>query len=136
MASTNAASLAVKQGYKKVYAFRDGLPGWITAGYETVTVEKLPKTKVDNISTADLKKIVDNKEDVILLDLRFDSLVGNSAIDSKHYLNIPLDMLADRYHEINKRKKVLVIGETGKLASIAGLGVAFGVGLGGGLGGG
>ena len=119
MASTNAASLAVKQGYKKVYAFRDGLPGWITAGHETVTVEKLPKTKIESISAADLKEMIDKKEDIVLLDIRFASLVKKYSIKDKHYQNIPLDMLPDRYDEIQRGKKVVVIGETGKRAAVA-----------------
>ena len=80
MASTTAASLAVKLGYEKVYAFRDGLPAWVSEGYDTITYESLPKTKVENISTADLKKMMDAKEDMVLLDIRFKALVDKYLI--------------------------------------------------------
>ena len=46
VASWRAAEKAVELGYKNVYAFREGIPGWERAGYPLVTVKPLPDVEV------------------------------------------------------------------------------------------
>jgi rhodanese-related sulfurtransferase len=118
-ASLEAARLAVKLGYTDVYAFRAGLPGWVEAGYPTVTVKKLPPADVRGISTEELSTMVENGEDFVLLDIRFKALIERYRIDSARWVNIPLDMLIKRHRELPREKKIVIIGETGRRSAVA-----------------
>lgn len=63
--------------------------------------------------------MITQKEDFVLLDIRFGRLAREYYIPYNRK-NIPLDMLIDRYRQVNNtRKKVVVVGEIGKRASIA-----------------
>lgn len=119
MASVNAAGLAAELGYKEVYAFRNGLPGWQVAGYRTVTVEKLPKTKVKEISVEELKSMMESGKDIKIVDIRFKALRDKYHIKDGRCMHITLGNLDEQYASIPKDKKIVVIGETGKRAPIA-----------------
>ena len=75
VASWRAAEKAVSLGYKNVYAFREGLPGWTAAGYPTASIEKLPDVKIKRITTSELSGQLDNNL-VVLLDVNLDDLSG------------------------------------------------------------
>lgn len=120
MASANAAGRAIELGYKNVNVFRDGLPAWVAAGYPVHSIEKLPKVEVPSITTKDLKTIMDKREDFVLLDIRFKSLLKKYKLNAEHLINVPLDMLSDRHTEIPRGKKIIVIDEVGKRVKIAG----------------
>ncbi len=61
VASWRAAEKAVDLGYKNVYAFREGIPGWERAGYPLVTVRPLPDIEVRQISTVELAAMLDKR---------------------------------------------------------------------------
>jgi rhodanese-related sulfurtransferase len=110
--------LAVNLGYKHVYGFRDGLPGWIVADYPVETIEKLKKVKVPLISAADLKGMLDS-EDIVLLDARNPLDANKLWIDSPKKISIALDDLIERYAELPIGKKLVIIDVNGKRSGIA-----------------
>ena len=82
LASVRAAEKAVELGYQNVYAFREGLPGWIEAGYPTETSEKIPMVNVDMISTSELALLL-NTEEFTLVD------INQEEIGHKYYIDHP-----------------------------------------------
>ena len=119
MASNKAAGLAVKAGYENVYVFRGGLPEWIGAGYPTVTLETLPKVDIPTISSQGLKTMLDSGEDFILLDIRIPVDAKKFWIDSPLRLVLSMNEIPQRYSEIPKGKKIIVIDKVGKRAALA-----------------
>lgn len=110
--------MAVKLGYKNVYGFRDGLPGWIAADYPVETIEKLQNAKVPVISPAELKGMLDS-EDIVLLDARNPLDADKLWIESPKRINIELDDLIDRYAELPAGKKLVIIDVNGKRSGIS-----------------
>lgn len=110
--------MAEKLGYKNIYAFRDGLPGWIAADYPVETIEKLKKIKVPIIAPAELKAMLDGGEDIVLLDARNPLDAVKLWIDSPKRQSIALDELPERYGELASGKKVVVIDVNGKRSAI------------------
>ena len=68
MASPDAASWAVEHGYTNVSVFRGGLPEWVQAGYETVSLEKLPKFDTPTMTISELEKLLASRQQFVLLD--------------------------------------------------------------------
>ena len=107
-------------GYTNVYAFRDGLPGWIKAGYETVTIEKLPKLDVPSIIAADLKQMMDDKTGFIMVDVRKGINDDQFWIAHKDKYVTSLDDLGNIVNEVSADKKVIIVDLVGKRSSTAG----------------
>ena len=49
------------------------MPGWIKAGYPTLTVEKFPKVDVALVTAAELKQMMDENSGFVMVDIR----IGN-----------------------------------------------------------
>lgn len=118
VASWRAAEKAVELGYKNVYAFREGLPGWTAAGYPTVTVEKLPDVKVKRISTAELASKLAT-EPVVLVDVNFNADAHKFHIDHAKRVHIPLDELHLKVAELDQNKETIVLCLKGHRAPTA-----------------
>lgn len=118
VASWRAAEKAVSLGYENVFAFREGLPGWISAGYPTVTVEKLPDVKIKTISTSELSGQLDNNL-VVLLDVNLTDDAKKFYIDSPQRVHIPLDALHQKASTLHKEDDIAVICLKGKRAPTA-----------------
>ena len=119
MASGKAAGLAAKVGYEKVFVFRGGLPEWIMAGYPTISTEKLPDVKVPSITVQELKNMLDNNEDLLVLDIRIPDDEKKLWIDSPKRQAISFNELPDRYTEIPEGEKLVVLDKIGKRATVA-----------------
>ena len=106
-------------GYKNVYGFRDGLPGWIKAGYQTVTIEKLPKVDVPAIGTAELKQMIDDMTGFAMVDIR--KGINDDkfwiAYDDKYVSS--LDDLENIVDKIASDKKIVIIDLVGKRSNTA-----------------
>ena len=120
MASPDAASWAADHGYTNVFCFRGGLPEWIQAGYETVSVEKLPKVEIPVITTAELEKLLSSGEVFVLLDIRPAIEVAKLWIESGNRFVLPFEDLETRVGEIPKGKKLVVVDVNGKRSALAG----------------
>lgn len=106
-------------GHTNIHVFRDGLPGWVAAGYPTVTIEKLPLAKAKSVSTAELKKMIDSGEDFVLLDIRFTDQSRKYKVPAKRQINIPMDELPDQLHKVPTGVKIIIIDEVAKRTPIA-----------------
>lgn len=118
-ASWRAADRAVKLGYNNVYAFREGLPAWIKAGYPTTTVDKLPTIDVAKITTDQLFSKMTKGSDFVLLDVCLQRDAEKFWIDTPNRVHIPLDQLEARLADIPRDKEVIVICLKGKRSPTA-----------------
>lgn len=107
-------------GYRNVYGFRDGLPGWIKAGYETVTVEKLPKLEVSAITAIDLKQMIDDGVDFVMVDVRKGINDDQFWIAYKNKFVTSLDDLQTISTEVSADRKVVIVDLVGKRSNTAG----------------
>lgn len=120
MASPDAASWAADHGYKNVYCFRGGIPEWIKAGYEVVSVEKLPKTDIPPVSPDELEKLLASGGSFTLLDLRPSMESAKLWIDSDKRLQLPFEEIDTRFNDVPKGKKLIIVDVNGKRAPVAG----------------
>jgi rhodanese-related sulfurtransferase len=118
VASWRAAEKAADLGYKNVYAFREGIPGWEKAGYPIVTTKPLPGVEVTKISTTDLAASLSN-EDIILLDINLEEDAKKFYIDHGKRKHIPLDDLNVSLPQLPRDKRICVICLKGKRAPTA-----------------
>ena len=118
VASWRAAEKAVALGYKNVYAFREGIPGWAKAGYPLVTVKPLPDVDVDQITTAQLAALLDT-DNIILLDINLKEDARKFHINHAKRVHIPLDELNVSVSQLPREKKIVVICLKGKRAPTA-----------------
>jgi rhodanese-related sulfurtransferase len=118
VASWRAAEKAVSLGYNNVYAFREGLPRWIAAGYPTVTIEKLPDVAIKKISTTELASKLAN-EPVILVDINLTADAHKFYIDHAKRIHIPLDTLHLQASALDPDKQIIVMCLKGQRAPTA-----------------
>ena len=118
VASWRAAEKAVELGYKNVYVFREGLPGWEKAGYPLVSTKKLPDVEVKKISTEELARLLFN-DDVILLDINLEEDAHKFHIESSKRKHIPLDELNVSLQQLPKDNRIVVMCLKGKRSATA-----------------
>ncbi|MBF0101711.1 MAG: rhodanese-like domain-containing protein [Desulfobacterales bacterium] len=104
-----AAEQLAEMGFTNIMTCRDGIPGWVAAGYSLETGKALPAIDVPTINAAELK---DKLNDFYLLDIREESLHAMGSIKGSH--QIPFYNLTKRYSEIPKDKKIVVLDHIGK----------------------
>jgi rhodanese-related sulfurtransferase len=105
-------------GYKNVYIYNDGLPEWIKRGYPAQILSAYPKPKIAIVSGAELKAMLDQKEDFVLVDLRDEEDRKAGWIKSSVYMD--MEELSDRYQELPKDKKIVLqclFGKQGYMAA-------------------
>jgi len=112
--------LAAELGYSNVYGFRDGLPGWIKAGYETVTVEKLPKLEVPAITAIEMKQMIDDGADFVMVDVRKGINEDQFWIAYKNKYVTSLDDLQTVAAEVPTDRKIVIVDLVGKRSNTAG----------------
>lgn len=116
--SKKTADLAISIGYKNVFVYSEGLPEWIKRGYPAEILSVYPKPEISVVSGAELKSMLDRKDDFILLDLRDedDRKVGYI----KGSVHLEMEELSDRYEELPKDKKIVLqclFGKQGYMAA-------------------
>lgn len=104
-------------GYKNVYVYDEGLPEWVKRGYPAEIKEVYPKPKIPFIKAADLKGMIDRKENIYLLDLRDeDDRKAGWIKGSKH---IDMEILDESYADLPKDRKLVLIDLLGKQSYMA-----------------
>jgi rhodanese-related sulfurtransferase len=98
--------------------FRDGIPGWLLAGYETASIERLPRVDAPNILTAELNRMISAKEEFVLIDIRIVSQATQWVEHSQRRL-IALDDLPDMYTELPRDQKIVFMDLNGRRSPIA-----------------
>lgn len=118
VASWRAAEVAVELGYRQVYAYREGLPAWVAAGYPTESFAKLPEVEVDQISTLELSQLL-GSNDIVLLDINLREDAHKFHIDHPKRVHIPLDELDASLAQLPRNKQLVVICLKGKRSPTA-----------------
>jgi len=118
-ASPEAADLAVKLGYRNVYAFIGGLPAWVKAGYPTGTIDPLPTVQPASITPAELEQLLRKNPETVILDVRQQHDIVKGFIDAPGRVSIPLDDLFSRRREVPRGENLVVCCQKGKRAPTA-----------------
>ena len=108
--SCRAADAAIRYGYKQVYLLEGGIPAWKQAGYPMESVERIPRQPVVSVRAQDLKRMLAERKDLLLVDIRSEKSFGEGHIDGA--VNIPLYRLSRHYAEIPLDRTV-VLSTTG-----------------------
>jgi rhodanese-related sulfurtransferase len=98
--------------------FRDGVPGWLMAGYETATTERLAKADAPTILTSELNQMLAAKENFVLLDIRIVSQ-DKERIEHAQLRRIDLDNLPDQYMQLPRDRKIVIMDLNGRRSPIA-----------------
>ncbi len=117
-ASVKAASVAVEMGFTEVYAFRDGLPGWIKKGYPTTTIEKIPKVKVAKVKATELKQMIDSGADIVIVDIRPKYELIKGSIDTAK-INADLSQISTIVDSLPRDKQIVIVDLNGKRGGVA-----------------
>jgi rhodanese-related sulfurtransferase len=103
-------------GYSNVAVYRDGIPGWVKAGYPLASNTKYPDVKIPLISAVDLSKM--DKGRIFLLDTRPMDIFQKGYIQGSK--NIDLEDLHERVQTLPQDKKIVLIDHKGKTTLITG----------------
>ena len=117
-AAPEAADEATLMGYRHIFVFREGLPGWVAAGYPTKTTATLPEVEIPTLTPAELKALLASKEDFILLDIR--SQEKKFRIDDPRSRDLDLNTIKEHWREVPTGKKIVLIDYNGKRTQVAG----------------
>jgi len=107
--SIRAAEIASKLGYKRVYVYKEGIQGWISAKYPTESTLELPDGLIETMTTDELLNESNNSEDIVVLDCSLPAEVEKVKIDVSNKIYIPLEELHTRYTELPKDQKIAII---------------------------
>lgn len=110
-------------GYNNVYAYNEGYPAWVKRGYPFEKRIKYPSPDIPFVSADGLKGMIDNKENMVIVDLRDELDRGAGYI--KGSLKISMVDLRERYQELPKNKKIILLDLYGKQTYIAARFLAF-----------
>ncbi len=116
--SKKTADLAVSMGYKNVLVYSEGLPEWIKRGYPADILSVYPKPEVPVVNGAELKAMLDRKDDFILVDLRDENDRKAGWIKGSKHMD--MEELDTRYQELPKDRKIVLqclFGKQGYMAA-------------------
>jgi rhodanese-related sulfurtransferase len=108
----------MRYGHKQVYLLAGGIPAWKQAGYPMESVERIPRMPVVSVRAQDLKKMLAERKDLLLVDIRSEKSFGEGHIDGA--INIPLYRLSQRYDEIPLDRTVVLVDDRGFRTFLAG----------------
>ena len=116
--SCRAAEAAVKAGYRQVYVLDGGMPAWKEAGYALETIERVPRMPVVSVRAAELRNMLAERRDILLVDIRSEQSYKEVHIDGA--VNIPLYQITRRYDEIPLDCTVVLVDDRGFRTFLAG----------------
>lgn len=99
-------------GYKNVHEYYEGLPEWMKRGYPVEINSVYPKLQVPSISAQGLKEMIARKENIMILDIRDDEDRRSGWIKGSTHMDI--EILDDRFKELPKDKKIVIVDFRGK----------------------
>ena len=94
-----------------------GLEAWKKAGYQSVSLEHIPRLPVPGIRPQALKALTGTEKQVLILDIRPEDLFRQSHIEGA--VNIPLCQLQARYSELPYDRRIIVVDADGSRALFA-----------------
>jgi rhodanese-related sulfurtransferase len=105
-------------GYTNVFVYNEGLPEWVKRGYPADLKKVYPKIDVPVISAADLKQMIDKKEDIFILDIRDEDDLKAGTIKGARAIDI--EILDSSLGKVPKGKKIVIMDLHGKQTNMAG----------------
>lgn len=105
-------------GYTNVFVYNEGLPEWVKRGYPADLRKVYPKIDVPAISAADLKQMIDKKENIFILDIRDEDDLKAGTI--KGVRAIDIEVLDASLSKVPKGKKIVIMDLHGKQTNMAG----------------
>ena len=102
----------------QVSVLEGGLANWKKAGFESVSIGRVPRVPVASISVKNLKRLAAQGKLPVLIDIRPERLFREGHVEGA--VNIPLDSLPARYYEIPFRGSVVLVDEDGRASFLAG----------------
>lgn len=105
-------------GHTNVAVYNEGLPEWVKRGYPAESRRVYPAVQIPVVSAEALKRLLDAKAGVFVLDLRDDSDAAAGRIPGSR--NIDLEELDARLSEVPKGRKIVVVDLHGKQTHQAG----------------
>lgn len=116
--SVKTANLAVKMGYTNVLVYNEGLPEWVKRGLPAQMKKVYPSVEIPAMAAVELKKLLDARAPLFLLDIRDpEDVVAGRIPGSK---NVELEELDRRLSEVPKGRKIVLIDLHGKQTQQAG----------------
>ncbi len=103
-------------GYSNVYVYREGIPGWIKAGYPVEKKVTYPKVNIPLVSPDELAQM--DPSSVFILDVRSENDFAKGHIKGAH--NIYVEKLPEMLDQIPKDKKIILVDTKGKLTRTVG----------------
>ena len=116
--SCRGAGAAVKAGYTQVHVLDRGMPAWKQAGYSMETVERIPRGSIPSVRAADLSRMIAERKDLLLVDLRSESSYREGHIEGA--VNFPLYRLSRNYAEIPMDRTLVLLDDRGFRTFLAG----------------
>jgi len=113
MKAKNAANTAFQMGYQNVYWYREGIEGWKKAGYSTQYNLKLPEEPLPPKEPTELFQQLQNKEKVILIDIRDEITRKKQGRIGGITIQLPLYRLHNLYGELPNDKPLVVYDSNG-----------------------
>jgi thiosulfate sulfurtransferase len=105
-------------GHGNVAVYNEGLPEWMKRGYPTETRQVYPKVEIPAVAAADLKEMLDARQDVLVVDIRdMEDVAAGRIAGSKH---IEIEVLDARVSELPTSKKLVLVDLHGKQTQIVG----------------
>lgn len=105
-------------GYTNVFVYNEGLPEWVKRGYPADLRKVYPKIDVPAISAADLKQMIDKKENIFILDIRDEDDLKAGTIKGARAIDI--EVLDASLSKVPKGKKIVIMDLHGKQTNMAG----------------
>ena len=105
-------------GYTNVSVYNEGLPEWVKRGYPADLKKVYPKIEIPAVSAANLKAMIDKKENIFLLDIRDEDDLKAGTIQGAR--NIDLEVLDASLNKVPKGKKIVIMDLHGKQTNMAG----------------
>lgn len=96
-------------GYRQVYTFKAGIPGWVAAGFAVDASKAIPIHNIPSINAVQLKSI---QSDVFIIDIR-NQLEVLSMGRFPEALHIPFEDLEARSTTVPHEKAIVVVDYSG-----------------------
>ncbi len=112
-----ASQQARDMGYSRIAVLQGGIPAWKREGYETESVERIPRAAIQAVRPRLLNAWLREKKDILIVDIRSEDLFRKAHIDGS--INIPFYQLHRRYQELPIDRLFILVDENGNHSFLA-----------------
>lgn len=107
----------LKQGYRQIYILQGGMQNWKLAGFETESIDRIPRVFVPAIKANDLETWLKTAKNPLILDIRPAHSFQKGHLEKA--LNLPLSQLHTHYQDVPLNRSLLVVDEDGAKSLLA-----------------